>query len=532
MSDYVKNIQELFSWIIIIAMIFAFIALIFANHKTNLDNILFITEPRSLSNITWKGEQQTNDSNKIQDEMNEVIEEVQMSLLKSDLADIYHKPKQYTISTWLFILPSSDQGNIATNKAILMRGDMQPAIVYNHFDDTIRIIVSGVDEGESGTKKTNSSLTTWSINNINIARWFNLTLVVNNTIVEVYINGKLVRTIIDKAYAFTNVTTDHKLSSIWTFGAHNDIQGMNGKIARTRYYGRALHYNELLENYKMGVDSLMDTTKALIYNTTDYINKSSKHYEHILSTDMSTFMNESDNILGKAEEKTAKVLSKTETLMRDIGGYALDSTETVSSKLGLDGATSFMTDVGHRAMYGKDYKDNINYITNVGIDSSCLSKDYAKKAGVIDFGSHKLVKKGCRTACDCIGDEYCNKGKCTIPDYSYELDTSQTNTNALQINNNTDLTDAAIEPDNKVTAIDTALLHNDYTCSKKANQGNEEGGFIWNEFTKKCFKISKDNLENIQSNNQYIHKYKYNKNTPTEIKQINDDNNEYRLKRL
>ena len=80
------------------------------------------------------------------------------------------------------------------------------------------------------------------VENIPLQRWFHVVVVFNETTVEVYIDGKLYKTVILKSYVKTN-----------SFPLHINLDGgYDGLINELRYYPYPLKYMDVYNIYARG----------------------------------------------------------------------------------------------------------------------------------------------------------------------------------------------------------------------------------------------------------------------------------------
>ena len=143
------------------------------------------------------------------------------------------------ISTWIYI----DDWNISygTEKVVLRpedENDNFPKIVLDAYKNDLTISVNVVSDGDAdvspGEEKTerkqdyaDSSTEDITIENVNIQKWVNIVVTFNNRTLDVYINGKLV-----KSRPFKNIINAKHNGGIEV----GSEQGFGGYIAKTQYY--------------------------------------------------------------------------------------------------------------------------------------------------------------------------------------------------------------------------------------------------------------------------------------------------------
>ena len=156
------------------------------------------------------------------------------------------------ISTWIYI----DDWNISygTEKIILQpedEGDNFPTILLDAYKNDLIISVNVVREDgvdwrlseEDKEKRENTFEEKIVIENINIQKWVNIVVTFNNRTLDVYINGKLV-----KSRPFSNIISAEHRGGI---EVGND-QGFGGFISKTQYYPYFITPAKAWKIYKSG----------------------------------------------------------------------------------------------------------------------------------------------------------------------------------------------------------------------------------------------------------------------------------------
>ncbi len=128
------------------------------------------------------------------------------------------------ISTWVYI----DDWNVSygTEKIIIQPEneiDNFPMMKLDAYKNDLIVSVNIVDDGSS----SNSPKKDIIIENINIQKWVNILVTFNNRTLDVYINGKLV-----KSNPFNNIIMSEHQGGIEV----GNEQGFGGFIAKTQYY--------------------------------------------------------------------------------------------------------------------------------------------------------------------------------------------------------------------------------------------------------------------------------------------------------
>ena len=148
------------------------------------------------------------------------------------------KGMEFTWSTWLYLSDlgkeagkyqhvfSKGDGNIdtATNLSTVNNG---PGLYISPADNKLHIVMNTVSPNDANT--------TIDIDNIPIQKWFHVALRLQNTILDVYINGVVVNRLL------LNNTPKQNYGNVYV--CQNG--GFSGKLSNLRYYSRALNVFEI-----------------------------------------------------------------------------------------------------------------------------------------------------------------------------------------------------------------------------------------------------------------------------------------------
>jgi len=152
----------------------------------------------------------------------------------------------YTYSIWIYI--NSWQYQYGTIKPIFYRSasaektpnptTMLPELSLGGTTNDISIGV--------GIQGTPASSETWTVSNIPLQKWCNITITTTTRAVDTYIDGKLVNT--------------HTLPGVPITSENANIHltpngGFDGEIAKFRYYSRTINPREAYEIYREGPGS-------------------------------------------------------------------------------------------------------------------------------------------------------------------------------------------------------------------------------------------------------------------------------------
>jgi hypothetical protein len=149
----------------------------------------------------------------------------------------------YAYSIWFYVNDWSYRLN--ETKVLLSRGDNgdnNPLISLAALENNLDIAVSTYGAPNSG-----SHVHTCSVRNFPIQKWVNLTVSLNGRTLDVYIDGKLVRTCILPGVAKINLKADVKITP-----ATNTGTGFNGFTSNLQYFAHPLNPQEAYNIYKQG----------------------------------------------------------------------------------------------------------------------------------------------------------------------------------------------------------------------------------------------------------------------------------------
>jgi hypothetical protein len=100
----------------------------------------------------------------------------------------------------------------------------------------------------------NLSTSTCDVENLPLQRWVQITAVLWNKTLDVYINGKLVRSCILPGLPLHD---KHALSNVYIGGGPDHDKNYNGHVSRMRYFNHAITAQEVMALYKKGPASVV-----------------------------------------------------------------------------------------------------------------------------------------------------------------------------------------------------------------------------------------------------------------------------------
>lgn len=149
----------------------------------------------------------------------------------------------YSYSFWIYI---DSWENTAKPKAIFYRkastssgsNKYYPVVYLGQGDNTLSVSINTEETTNFVCKMTNVPIQTWS----------HVAIVLNNKVLDMYMNGKLVKTcvssVLPKAYSDGDITLCPAANTSYTT--------WDGKIARFTYYGEVLSAQDAWNIYKKG----------------------------------------------------------------------------------------------------------------------------------------------------------------------------------------------------------------------------------------------------------------------------------------
>lgn len=141
-------------------------------------------------------------------------------------------------SIWYYI--SDWNHRYGEEKVIFKRGSASNELINVSFDKTINNIHIHIGHKDSNNTNSTSIIT---IDNVPLQRWTNLIVSINSRSVDVYLDGKLTKTIILENVPLTPSTQNIVLTP---------NGGFEGKVSNFMYYDHALNPKEAYDIYKKG----------------------------------------------------------------------------------------------------------------------------------------------------------------------------------------------------------------------------------------------------------------------------------------
>ena len=174
----------------------------------------------------------------------------------------------YSYSVWFYVTDWSY--GLEREKVLIRRGSgtgqVNPLIQFSKFENNIEILVNTFPTGlthQTGGVPPPASPHRCTINNFPLQRWVNLIICLNNRTLDVYLNGKLVRTCILPAPAKISpdapveITPDGGFKG-WTSNMEYYSQALNPQEAYNVYAAGPKCSDDLFGKYKLKVQYLVN----------------------------------------------------------------------------------------------------------------------------------------------------------------------------------------------------------------------------------------------------------------------------------
>ena len=166
---------------------------------------------------------------------------------------------EYNINMWLYVNTYSYRLN--EDKCILFKGDINSSII-NDIDDIVNenanpsiwlkknentlVIKVGLDTLLDSNSGNGIKTDVCEYKNFPLQKWVNVNVSMRNNVLDIFIDGKLVKSCILKGSPTINSGDIHLCKQ-----GYNGY-GFNGYISRLEYTNKALDYDSIIDNYKKG----------------------------------------------------------------------------------------------------------------------------------------------------------------------------------------------------------------------------------------------------------------------------------------
>lgn len=155
----------------------------------------------------------------------------------------------FTYSLWFYV--KDWNYNFGKTKHIFSRVDsiQQPTPLVAFAPTINNLVITMNCSPVEGTTNNTANLNTCIVNNIPLQRWTHLLLSLNGRALDVYIDGKLVKTCV--LNGVPQVSTSPMTLCGTTDG--NNESGFSGYIARFKYFNKSMNPTEAYNIYKEGI---------------------------------------------------------------------------------------------------------------------------------------------------------------------------------------------------------------------------------------------------------------------------------------
>jgi len=286
------------------------------------------------------------------------------------------KSNNYTFTVWL-LLNMYDKSN--TYKSVFHRGDSyapQPAVWIDKLNQNLNILFYTKNIKISDNNLIPNSANYPPIHNlvvvpIKLNVWFNLAIQVNRNVVNIYINGLLIKTHILP----DNIVIESN-SHLFIGASGNDqnskpLNGFNGKLSQLRYYPYSLNSTEVKTIYNYGLKPEYDPVSRAksIFNEIDATIKGGADE---LGLVVKYVEKKFDNSIGY---EITKLLKKSGIYgkIAELGG----DVKHVMAK-GLVGLGDYVDEEGKKMLYGDNWKNTIDFMIHDKklTNESCNNRNY------------------------------------------------------------------------------------------------------------------------------------------------------------
>jgi len=164
-------------------------------------------------------------------------------LIKASTIPNNHNTNNYAYSIWFYV----DDWNyrFGEPKVLLSRADTSttpgPSIVFGAMENDITISVTCYPS--AGAKNNNPVIHKCTVKNFPLQSWVNLTISLFERTLDIYIDGKLVRTCVLPGVAKVNPSTDINITP---------MGGFNGYTTNIQYWDTAIDPQQAYNIYRQG----------------------------------------------------------------------------------------------------------------------------------------------------------------------------------------------------------------------------------------------------------------------------------------
>ena len=162
----------------------------------------------------------------------------------------------YTLAVWVFINEWNYQYGAEKNIVARYTTDKQPVpsiTLASHTNDALINLTYFDPKGNNKERLVH----TCKIQNIPLQKWSHIVLSVNNRIIDVYLDGKLVKTCVIPGVPVSGINSDLYVSG----SLEGDIPGFSGRITDLKFMKTATNPSQAYNLYKKG-----NSLTSLLFN--------------------------------------------------------------------------------------------------------------------------------------------------------------------------------------------------------------------------------------------------------------------------
>jgi len=193
----------------------------------------------------------------------------QLTTLKASTLPINNSSSNYAYSMWFNV--NNWQYRLSDEKVLLSRTsnnqEFNPRITLAPYENNIHVYVSTYPESSNipGSSNANENTHDCIIRNVPLQKWVNLIVSLNNRTLDIYLDGKLVRTCVLPGVPRLDPDADIKITpnngfSGWTSNLQYFANPLNPQEAYNIYKKgySAFTFGSLFEKYRIKVSYLVD----------------------------------------------------------------------------------------------------------------------------------------------------------------------------------------------------------------------------------------------------------------------------------
>lgn len=385
--------------IVVLLVVFGIISYLYSSRYNKYHSLLILPKPTSMDKIKT------------------------LDLNNFEKLSISANTTQFTLLTWMFINPldmdmiqnkTTKEGFIPLSN-VLCKGEVdtaQPLILFNHYTNNLYVFLS--------VSSTNNNLSElldksgpyfWTdleknpenypnvhiVPNILVGRWFHFGMIVNGSILELYVNAKLSQSIILNSTLVQHPAQNKiHLGDLSNKSSDIKIEGLKGELSQLRYYPRVLTTRDIYNLYEKGLNE-HTIIGDWVVSAGDFINRNSEKYIF--------------PIPNKIKREGLALGRSAESEFKKLGNHIADSNLFIGARRGLGKGLMALKkgDLANRLLYGSQYKQSVPYL----VSDKKLLASICNRPGYMP--NPLPSAPNCLTDCDCVGMDKCGPNNVCAP---------------------------------------------------------------------------------------------------------------------